>query len=75
VDLSYFLFILCDVKYHGNAKVSFTLYVLDSKTTWNNTEEAKKCQNHIACFFLNDPLFLDFIFLLFLVHFQLFEML
>ncbi len=35
IGYSFFLFILCDVEHHGNAKVIFTLYVFISCILWD----------------------------------------
>jgi hypothetical protein len=35
------MFILCDVKHHGNANVSFTLYMFQFQRQKNNIEETQ----------------------------------
>lgn len=65
----FFLFILCDVKYHVNAKVTSRLYV----STPYTKEQHKRNTKHVEItnvYFLNDLLFLNFIsFLIFCFFF------
>jgi hypothetical protein len=49
------LFILCDVKHHGNNKVSFTLYFQFQKQKNNIKESQNMSKSHNVCF-LNDLL-------------------
>jgi hypothetical protein len=69
LDFYCFLFTLCDIRHHGNAEVSSTLYVSTPKAK----EQYKKTQNVLKSHNVvlkNDPLFLNFISSLSLVFFN-----
>jgi hypothetical protein len=61
------LSILCDVKHHGNAKVSFTLYISTLKAKEQHRKNTKHVEIPYCGFKENDLLFLNLTSSLFLV--------